>query len=304
MIKTITITNYLGDSITIDLLRPEFSGFMVKEISGLGPAKANINTTTITSSDGELYNMARLGSRNIVMSLYFMDATTIEEVRLKSYKYFPIKKPLTLRIKTDSREAEIKGYVESNEPNIFSKQEATDISIICPDPYFYSTGEKGTQEVIFSGITPLFEFSFENNSLIENLIEFGNVENLTEKNVYYDGDSEIGVTLTIHALGEATNITIYNTGTRESMKIDTNKLKELTGSRIIASDEIIITTIKGSKSIYLLRNGTITNILNCLDKSANWFQLTKGDNIFAYTAETGSSNLQFKILNNIIYEGV
>lgn len=57
-------------------------------------------------------------------------------------------------------------------------------------------------------------------------------------------------------------------------------------------------------SLTLLRNGKTTNILNCLDKNADWFQLAKGDNIFAYTAEYGSTNLQFKIENRIVYEGV
>ena len=88
------------------------------------------------------------------------------------------------------------------------------------------------------------------------------------------------------------------------MRIDTDKMKAFTGSGIVAGDEITICTVKGKKSITLLRNGKTTNILNCLDKAADWFQLAKGDNVFAYTAEEGSSNLQFKIENRIIYEGV
>lgn len=304
MIKAVTVTNYLGDSITLDLLRPELSGFAVLEISGLGPVKADISTTTISSSDGDLYNSARLGSRNIVLSLEFMYAPTIEEVRLKSYKYFPSKKPLTLLIETDNRTAEIQGYVESNEPNIFSRKEGTSISIICPNPYFYSAGIDGTKETIFNGVEPNFEFEFENNSLTEDLIEFGMISNLTEQTVYYSGDAEIGITINIHALGDVQNVSIYNLRTRETMKIDTVKLAALTGHGIIAGDEITITTIKGSKTIYLLRAGTTINILNCLDKAADWFQLTKGDNLFTYTAESGSTNLQFRILNNIVYEGV
>lgn len=304
MIKAVTVTNYLGDSMKLDLMRPDLSGFVVKKITGLGPVKANINTTTIASSDGDLFNMARLSGRNIVLSLVFLYAPTIEDVRLKSYKYFPIKKPLTLLIETDNRTAEIKGYVETNEPDIFSKEENTKISILCPDPYFYSVGENGTKETIFSGIESTFEFEFENNSLTEDLIEFGAIQNLTEQTVWYDGDAETGVVINIHALGAVDNITIYNIGTRESMKIDTQKLANLTGNGIIAGDEITITTIKGSKTIYLLRNGIVTNILNCLDRAADWFQLSKGDNLFTYTAEHGSTNLQFRILSRIIYEGV
>ena len=229
---------------------------------------------------------------------------SIEDVRQLSYKYFPIKKKLTLLIETDNRSAEIDGYTESNEPDIFSKDEGSDVSIVCPNPFFYSAGEDGINTTIFYGVEPLFEFPFSNESLYECLLEMGEIQNQMEKTVVYSGDAEIGVTITIHAIGEARNITIYNTGTREIMRIDTDKMKAFTGSGIVAGDEITICTVKGKKSITLLRNGKTINILNCLDKAADWFQLAKGDNVFAYTAEEGSSNLQFKIENRIIYEGV
>lgn len=136
------------------------------------------------------------------------------------------------------------------------------------------------------------------------LIEFGEIKNETEQTVYYSGDAEIGVVITIHAIGNVRNITIYNTGTREVMRIDTDKLEKLTGSGMVAGDEIIISTIKGDKSITLLRNGIYTNILNCLDKDSDWFQLSKGDNIFAYVVEEGTTNVQFKIENRTAFEGV
>lgn len=304
MIKFITITNYLGDSIKIDLARPEESGFIVRFITGLGPGKANINTTEVSTNDGSLFNSSRLPSRNIVIGLNYLWKNSIEEARYLSYKYFPIKKKLTLLIETDKRKAEIEGYVESNDPNIFSKSEGSDISIICPNPFFYSAGKDGKKTTVFHGIEQMFEFPFSNESLLECLLEIGTIQNRTEKVVIYDGDSEIGITITIHAVGEASKIAIYNTGTREIMRIDTDKLSMFTGSGIIAGDDIIISTVKGSKSITLQREGKTTNILNCLERNPDWFQLAKGDNIFAYTAESGSSNLQFKIENQIAYEGV
>ena len=304
MIKSITVTNYLGDSIELDLMRPEKSGFIVYSVTGLGPGGANINTTEVATNDGSLFNSSRLPSRNIVIGLKYLWKSSVEDVRQLSYKHFPIKKKLTLLIETENRKAEIDGYVESNDPSIFSKDEGSDISIICPNPFFYSAGEKGNNTTIFYGIEPMFEFPFSNESLFECLLEMGAIQNQTEKVITYNGDSEIGVTITIHAVGEASKIAIYNTGTREIMRIDTDKLAAFTGSGIIAGDDIIICTVKGNKSINLQRAGKITNILNCLEKNSDWFQLTKGDNIFAYTAATGSSNLQFKIENRIIYEGV
>lgn len=303
MIKSVTITNYLGESVKIELADgdPEH-GMIIQNITGLGPPKANVSMTDLATMDGSLFNSARVEKRNIMIYMYFSFAPTIEDSRQRTYKYFPIKKPLKFVIETDNRLVETTGIVEINELDIFSKEESNQISLVCDDPYFYSAG--GNNVTVFFGTEPLFEFVFSNESLDEPLLEFGSIENETEKNIYYDGDSEIGVTITIHAIEEAGNITIYNTGTREMMKIDVEKIKELTGYGIIAGDDIIITTVRGNKTIELFRNGKYTNILNALDKMSDWFQLTKGDNIFAYTAEYGSENLQFKIENQIIYEGV
>lgn len=304
MIKSVTITNHLDESIKLDLFNPEESGFIIKNIEGLGPVKANINFKELATNDGSIDNSARLSSRNIVMSLQFMESPTIEETRLKSYKYFPIKRNIKFLIETDNRICETIGRVETNVPTIFSNAEGCQISILCPNSYFYSAGENGTNQTIFYGTEPLFEFPFSNESLTEDLIEFGSIENRTEGTIYYDGDAEIGITIQIHAVGEAEGLVIYNTKTREIMRINDDKLKSLMGSGIQAGDEITITTSRGEKGIYMLRSGVTTNILNSLEKPIKWFQLSKGDNTFAYTASAGLTNLQFRIENKVIYEGV
>lgn len=303
MIRTVTVTNYLGASLVLNLYHPEYNGFIVKEITGLGASNATINTTEVVAYDGGIYNSSRLQTRNIVLSLAFMQTSTqtIEEVRHLSYKYFPIKRKVTLTFETDTRTASISGYVEANDPNIFSEEEGSDISIICPDPYFYSTSNSIT---VFSGIEAAFEFPFCNDSLTEDLLVMGEIQNVTEANIYYDGDAEIGVTITIHAIGSVSNITIYNSGTRETMAIDTDKIEDITGSGIVSGDEIIICTVNGSKSITLIRDGVSTNILNCLDKDTDWFKLAAGDNIFAYTADEGVYNMLFTVENQIAYEGI
>lgn len=126
----------------------------------------------------------------------------------------------------------------------------------------------------------------------------------TEQTVYYSGESEIGMTIRIRAIGTVENLTIFNTRTREFIKLDTDKLQQITGSVIIAGDEITICTVKGKKSIRLLRDGVTTNILNCMTKDSSWIQLVKGDNILAYTADSGAEKLYFSVENNVIYEGV
>lgn len=307
MIYSLAVTNFLGDRIRLELGKPENTGFLIKSITGLGPVKANVNTTEVATNDGSMFNSARLSQRNIVIQMVFINSIygeDIEEIRQKSYKYFPIKKNVELVIETDNRYVRTTGYIESNEPDIFSKQEGTQISIICPDPYFYSASEDGNNVTDFYSIDPMFEFPFSNESLSEPLLVFGEIQIKTEGVITYSGDSEIGVMIYIHAIGPAEHINIYNTETREVMTIDTVKLEKLTGRGLIAGDDIIINTLKGEKSITLIRSGVSYNILNCLDKNTDWFTLVKGDNIFAFTADSGVTNLQFRIENKVIYEGV
>ena len=305
MIKSITVTNYLGESLKMELTNPYDSGIAITDITGIGPGKADINVTELTSSDGSLYNSARLGTRNIVMTLRFMFAPDIETVRQKSYKYFPIKKELTLTFETDNRSCYITGYVESNEPVIFDENEYTQISIVCPDPYFYSVR---AASAVFSGVVSMFEFPFSNevqdNEEADRFLIMSDLQFETEQTVYYSGESEIGMTIRVRAIGIVENLTIFNTRTREFIKLDTDKLQQITGYTIIAGDEITICTVKGKKSIRLLRDGVTTNILNCMTKDSSWIQLVKGDNILAYTADSGAEKLYFSVENNVIYEGV
>lgn len=308
MIKSITITNHLGESIKMELMKPESSGFIIESIEGLGPAKADVNFTTLATMDGAIDNSARLDYRNIVLKLIFLENPTIEDTRLKSYQYFPIKRNITFLIETDRRICETTGRVETNTPAIFSKsendREGCQISIMCPDPYFYSAGPNKLTETVFYGIESLFEFPFSNESLSEKLIEFGEIKNQTEATVYYEGDAEVGIIVRIHAIGPVEGLKIYNLTARQILGINDEKLTALTGAGIQAGDEIVLNTNRGTKSITLTRAGVVTNILNVLDKPIPWFRISKGDNIFAYRADAGISNLQFRIENQVLYEGV
>lgn len=305
MIYSVTVTNYVGDSIKLNLRKPNETGFLIYNIEGIGPGKANINTTEISTSDGSKFNSARLSERNIVLSIIFSENVlkeTIEQVRHKTYKYFPLKKEVELLFETEEREVKISGFVESNDPTIFSSQEGTQISIICPDPSFYSVKENNITN--FFPVEPLFEFPFSNESLYEKRIQFGRIRDVIEETINYEGDSEIGIIIYIRASGPATNITITNVKTREVMKINTDKISIITGAPLQNKDEIVINTMKGNKSIVLMREGTAYNILNCLDKNTDWFTLSKGENIFGFAANSGQNNLQFSIENMVIYEGI
>lgn len=302
MIQSLTVTNYLGESLTIPMKNSESTGFILHDMTGLGPPTASVNTSKVATKDGSKYNSARAEERNIVLPMYFTPIPTIEDARHRSYKYFPLKKPVILAFKTDNRECQIVGYVETNEPDICSDREGCQVSIICPNPYFSSIYDTVTS---FSGVEAAFEFPFSNEDTTNPHIEFGKIVVKAENLVRYEGDAESGVQIRIAASATVKNITIYNVDTRGTMHIYHDKLVALTGSGIVKGDEIIITTDKGSRSVTLLRNGKSTNILNAIDpRNDEWFSLTKGDNILAYTADEGSDYLMFVVDHTTLYEGI
>lgn len=304
MINRLTVTNYLGDSWTLDLRRYWEWGIAITGITGIDAVEGEIFDQEMASSDGSIFTSSRAKKRNIVISASLLPVPTVEQVRHLLYKMFPVKHATTLRFDTESRSCEISGYVESNAHVIFKESVTIQVSIICPFPYFHSVGENGNKVTYFYGIEPMFEFPFSNESLEENLIEFGEIVNKKENVIVYEGDEDTGVIIRINAVGSAGSVTIYNVLTRESMRLDNDKLQEMTGKGISQGDEISISTVKNDKYIQLLRDGIYTNILNCLDRDSDWIGLSNGDNVFAYEADSGADNLQFRVEHNVLYTGV
>lgn len=302
MIKSITVTNPKGESLVLDLFHPEKSGLIVKSITGLGPPKANINSTDLATADGALYSSARASTRNIVFNLAFMFAPTIEDVRQKTYKYFPLKKKVTIEVQTDNRSLMTEGYVESNSPDIFSKEESAQISILCLDPFFYDPNPTYTQ---FATVTPNFEFPFSNESLEEDLIEFGLINLDTRSVLDYSGDVDTGVLITVHAIGSVSGtITIYNVETHENMKIDLSKVKTLIGRDYGNGDDILISTVSGDKYVQVLHDGKYTNAIAAIEKLADWFTISVGKNIFNFTVTSGTENLAMTFSYRNAYGGI
>lgn len=301
MIKNVTVTNKYNESLVITLndVEPE-SGLFITDISGLGPVKASVNFASLSSQDGSKFNSARVPERNVVLTLRHI-STNAEASRLLTYKYFPVKQKINFKVETENRKLEIDGYVESNEQNIFSKETTSVISILCEDPYFRSYGLDGETKVDFSNTEPLFEFPLD---IPTEGIEMGAISELVEKNIIYSGDADTGLIMYIDFYDKVTNLIVYNRTSRETMSIDTEKIKTISGEYLQQGDRIVINTIKGQKSMVLIREGITTNIINCLGLNTNWFTLTKGDNVFTYTADEGIYDMHFSVKYRRLYEGV
>lgn len=302
MIKSLIVTNHNNDSLELDLFHPEWSGLIIDNIEGMGPPTATINANEVATMDGGIFTSARMGERNLVISFSPMFNPLVEDSRLKVYKYFPPKKQVSVEIITDRRDAICYGYVESVEPDIFSEHETIQVSIVCPDPFFY---ELEQSVYVFSGINPMFEFPFKNDSVTDNLIEFGEIREDNRSTLDYHGDVDAGILITCHVMsGSVENLRIWNVESREHMDIDTHKITTLTGITFSQGDDIIINTKVGEKSVQLLHEGKYYNIISCINKDADWFQLTTGLNTFTFVADYGETGMMMTVTWRNAYGGM
>lgn len=316
MIRSISVTNYLGESITLPLDNPWNTGLAIEKIDGLGPERADMIIPEIASLDGAYFNYARIPSREINLSLLFVqtDNSSIEDARHLTYKYFALKQRLRLTIHTDHRNLAIEGWTKENSPDIFSKTSGTSITIVCPDPFFYAvTDEFGAnpvrQETDFTTVNPAFEFEFENPwgyddtttpptiSRSKSLIFSEIIYSKNHADVEYTGDGDEGLFVRIVAIGDITNLRIINTVTGETFILNCT-----IPSGYIAE----ISMIRGQKyaELHDAEDNFVENLMPYIPYSSDWLVLSKGVNKFRYTSETSAWLSKIQILNRIKYEGI
>lgn len=285
MINTVLSINHLDEELLIDLRKPEESGFLISEISGLDPISADIKTTKYSSGDGYIFNHSVSDEREISLKIVLFennyDHNSIEKLRMKLYKYFPVKKKIRLIFDEEYRVGAIEGYVKSNNVTIFDNNNSAIVDIVCPDIYFKE------KDIDY----------FKHSKSISD------ITNKQERfNIYYTGEVPTGFIL------KMTNksTTTYNGGFvissgEESMSIDIKKI-----GGIEPNDTIEINTIPRSMHIYKNGENALSVLINSPKK---WPILKCGVNditIKQYIESQGATvnDINMDISYNILYEGM
>lgn len=259
----------------------------VLKIDGLTPPSASLNFSTLANFDGSIYNSAQLGNRNIVLTIKVHN--DVEANRISLYGIFKLKKKVRLYYTNGLRDVYIDGYVETFDGDLFVINEQIQISIICPNPYWK---ENKSTLIEFSKTVDLFEFPF---AIEGGGIEFSKIESSVIKTIDA-GSVDTGITIELHALtNQILNPKIYNRTTQTffGIKFDMNE-----------GDAIRINTVRGEKSVVLIRDGAEINIINNLMRGSTWIQLIPGNNEISYECDEGASNLIVKITMTKCFEGV
>jgi predicted phage tail component-like protein len=261
--------------------------YIVYRVDGLTPPPATINSSVNATVDGSTINSTKLEDRNIV--IYAALRGNIEASRLRLYEYFPSKKTVTLYFKNGSRDVYISGVVETFECSQFGNPQVAQISIICPDPYFKDVD---TLEVSLSDVNSLFEFPF---SIPAEGVEFSTYVVNNRKTIINTSGVDTGVIIKLFATGEVVNPTLYDILTGQQMTLNITMQH---------ADTILIDTNVNKKSITLIRSGESSNILGHMRPDSKWFILSAGDNVFAFSCESGGENLNITFSASVLYSGV
>lgn len=208
MITSFTVTNDRKQSKKFTLRNPQPDGIFIKNIKGLGPTDAQLSQYDHAAVAGSKITGSRVGTRNIVFTLGFAPVNgDVEASRLISYSAFPVGRIVRMEFVTEHQRVEIYGWVETNEPDIFSENVSSTVSVVCPSPYFTDLANGQSVFTTPSGFTDAsFEFPFENPSLNTKLIEFSNSSSTpatAQVLVNYTGDGIPGVIYELTCLGSA-----------------------------------------------------------------------------------------------------
>ena len=293
MNRSATFTN-TEDNINI-VIDGNCPGIVIETIEGIYAFQGEVFTSPYSQTSGDRYKSTRAPRRNIVVSgkIYddFWDNRQLmyRVFRLGSLGRFCYTEP-------DQSNRYADYYVESVEIDQDAYRGEYQISLICPDPFFYD----GANEVIDLAAWES-DFIFEHDFLTAPGEELGHREAAMIHEVQnLNGVDGIGMQIVMTASGSVTNpyVYLYETGERITIGTSENPYT-LDGAK-----QVTINTTTGKKNIVQFANNVETRINEYLDPDSVFFQLRAGMNTIGYNAASGAEYLNVHIEYKMRYLGV
>lgn len=264
---------------TIDLFNNSY--FVVTGADGLTGVASEIAAAATPGMDGDRINNIRTITRGIVLTLKVKSTADVELAKRYALQTFKPKQTGTLVLEQEDRNLVINGMVETITMPRFVKGVAIQIALYCSEPY-WQDAENVLLEI--ARIVDAHYFPFDIGGLAFPVagVVMGEYDINMTRTYTNDGDAECGMEITIIAVGNATNPTIYKADGSYIGVID----------NMVAGDEIVINTNRGSKNI--TKNGA--NILNKIKPGSTFIQLDTGDNVLTINSDDATqSNMYFML---------
>lgn len=268
MLDKVEFTNRTGKKLAIPFYDGA-EGFWFESVDGIDPVDAVIVSSSFANVDGEQYQSARRGSRNLVFKMG-VDVSqvhgSVTQLRRNLMGLLMPKTEATLRFfSTDFPAVDIVGIVESFDWPLFVQEPEVTLSIIC-------------HQSDFVDLMTVVAVDKTTTQLVNTIID-------------YPGSVETGFTFRMLADRALDGFTIYHrssTGVFSSLEFE---------QPLIAGDLVEICTISGQKEVMLSRAGTRSSILYAMSPYSNWIELHPGANYISVVAEGAELEYTIEYVN-------
>ena len=245
----------------IDLLN---NPYFYTTVDGLTGVDAALSAATTPGMDGDKINNVRTQPRGIVLDLTIKHSANVEEAKQYVLRTIKHKQSGKLLFHHGGRDMEIAGVVESIHMPRFKQGVTMQVTLHCSSPYWQDV-ENVLLEI--SRVLNMHYFPLDQGGLafpVDGVV-MGEYDLNMTRTYTNDGDAECGMVITIIALGDVVNPTIY--------KVDGSFIG--IKDNLVSGDEVIINTNRGEKAI--MKNGV--NALSKIKPGSKFIQLETGDNV-------------------------
>lgn len=258
--------------------------FTITDVDGMTQSDVAISSNSIADMDGDVINSQSITPRTVTITLRVNAGINPEECKRYITAIVKPKQINTLYMDYKERHATLTGVVQSISMPRFSNAVAMQFSLYCSQPLWEAVE---LLEAIISDITSLHYWAITPKETPD--IVMGEILDANMQEIINSGDVAVGMIITIVALGAVKNPIIHREETGEFLSV---------GIEMKANDELIISTIKGEKSItYTTTNEEgireTSNIIDKIVEGSKWLQLEVGANKFIVNDDNGAVNMQF-----------
>lgn len=270
------------------------NGIIIDSIDGIYEFNGEVMTSPYSQTHGDRYKSSRATKRNIVVqgriynNFYDNRQLLYRVFRIGALGRFCYSEPNRANRYADY-------YVEKVDIDQNAYRGQYQISLICPDPFFYAGDPESVDLSAWAS-----DFTFEHDFLAAGE-ELGHREASMIKEIQnLNGVSGIGMKIIMTTTGSVTNPYVYLAETGEQIAIGTS-----TNQYTLTSDvQVEIETTTGQKNIVQIEDGVETRINEYLDPDSSFFQLLAGTNTIGYNADSGAEYLNVHIEYKMRYLGV
>ena len=261
------------------------TNYVVIDFEGFAPPPASLYTSKSPNRKGSKKNGSTLDERTLIFQIKILG--NVEANRNALYEWTDTETELKIYYKNGVRNIYCVGTVTDCDVPACTDNEIMTVAITCPDPYLKDLREIATE---ISNLLKQFTFPF---AIDANGIPFSTIKTENKTNVFNAG-AETGAIIRIKALGEVSNISLYDAN-------DATRIFSI--NTTLQENEIVeIDTTRSPRTVRLIRtNGTAENILRFIGHNPTWFQLKKGNNLFAFSSsDNGKIEVTFSFTNKYL----